>query len=122
MVELFFNLLMLSMTNIPEFLSLRGGNNTVFIVRYEFIPQSWNNGIVERWNNGFSNDIIHFKIYRSAFGEPFTQYCSIPRPIFPIFQHSTFPIGAKPLTCTFEKKWIKKKRSGSAGTNAKKRS
>ncbi len=28
------------------------------------MPQSWNNGIVERWNSGFSKDIIHFKLYR----------------------------------------------------------
>ncbi len=68
------------------------------------MPQSWNNGIVERWNSGFSKDIIHFKLYRQD------EFCHLPniavsspsrrpRPIFPIFQHSTIPIGAKPLTC-----------------------
>ena len=27
------------------------------------MPQLWNNGIVERWNSGFSKEIIHFKLY-----------------------------------------------------------
>jgi hypothetical protein len=29
-------------------------------LRPEFLPQSWNNGIVEQWNSGFSKEIIHF--------------------------------------------------------------
>jgi hypothetical protein len=71
---------------------------TGYFLRHEFLPQSWNTGRVERWNSGFSKDIIHFKLYRQDEFCHITQYCSIPRPIFPIFQHSTIPIGAKPLT------------------------
>jgi hypothetical protein len=40
--------------------------NTVSLLRYEFLAHSWNNGTVERWNTGFSRDIIHFKRYRQA--------------------------------------------------------
>jgi hypothetical protein len=47
-----------------EFISRRGGKNTGHFFRHEFLPQSWNHGIVERWNIGFSTDIIHFKLYR----------------------------------------------------------
>ena len=28
--------------------------------------QSWNNGIVERWNSEFSKEIIHFKLYHQT--------------------------------------------------------
>ncbi len=91
--------------NVSEFLQLN--ENTGCFLRPEIWPHSWNNGIVERWNSGFSKDIIHLKLYvHSAFGGPFTQYCSIPRPIFPIFQYSTIPIGAKPLTCKTLGFWI----------------
>jgi hypothetical protein len=48
---------------------------------------------VEGWNIGFSKDMIHL----NYIGKPnriFANYCSIPTPIFPIFQHSTIPIEA----------------------------
>ena len=45
--------------------------------RHEFWPQSWNNGIVERWNSGFLEDIIHFKVLCVRRGGSYTQYCSI---------------------------------------------
>ncbi len=41
-------------------------------MKHEFLPQSWNNGIVERWNSGFSKDIIHFKLYRPD------EFCHLP--------------------------------------------
>jgi len=33
---------------------------------HEFLPHSWNNGIVEQWNSGLSKDTIHFKLCRQA--------------------------------------------------------
>ena len=41
-------------------------------LRHEFLPQSWNNGTVERWNSGFSKDIIHIKLYPQA------EFCYLP--------------------------------------------
>jgi hypothetical protein len=62
--------------------------NTGYFLGHEFLPQSWNNGIVERWNSEFSKEIIHFKHYRqdefyhlsniAVFQDPFFQYSSIP--------------------------------------------
>ena len=55
---------------VSEFLQLN--ENTGYFLRHEFLPQSWNNGIVERWNSGFSKDIIHFKLYRQD------EFCYLP--------------------------------------------
>jgi hypothetical protein len=56
--------------NVSEFLQLN--ENVGCFLRHEFLAQSWNNGIVERWNSGFSKDIIHFKLYRQA------EFCHLP--------------------------------------------
>ncbi len=56
--------------NVSEFLQLN--ENVGYFLRHEFLAQSWNNGIVERWNSGFSKDIIHFKLYRQA------DFCHVP--------------------------------------------
>jgi hypothetical protein len=56
---------------------------------------------MESWNDGttvFLKDIIRFN-YIVLTVMPLTHHSSIPNPIFPIFQHSNLPIGAKPLTC-----------------------
>jgi len=72
--------------NASEFLQLN--ENTKYFLRYELLPQLWNNGIVERWNSGFSKEIIHFKLYPqyefchlsniAVSQDPFFQYSSIP--------------------------------------------
>ena len=65
---------------------------------YSFLPQLW--------NNGFSKEIIHFKYCRlnefshlsniAVSQDPFFQYSA---KASLRAQHSTIPIGAKPLTC-----------------------
>jgi len=50
---------------------------------------------VERWNSGFSKDIIHFKLYRQ---DPFFQYSSIP----------PFQLGRSPKLVLFKLKGNKK--------------
>jgi hypothetical protein len=79
--------------------------NTGYFLRHEFLPHSWNNGIVERWNIGFLKDIIHFKLYRQD------EFCHLPNIAVsqdPFFQYSTIPIGANPLTCIVTKDDVKK--------------
>ena len=69
--------------------------------------ECWNNGILECWFlKGYHPVLILLSIQIL----PLAQYCIIPEPIIPLFQHSTIPIGparfcfamaggAKPLTC-----------------------
>jgi hypothetical protein len=61
-------------------------------LRYEFLPQSWNNGIVEGWNSGFSKDIVHFRLYpqdNSAI-YPILQYPKTHFSNIPAFHHSNW--------------------------------
>jgi hypothetical protein len=72
--------------NVSEFLQLN--ENTGYFLRHEVLPQLWNNGIVERWNSGFSKDIIHFKLYRQD------EFCHLPNIAVsqdPFFQYSSIP-------------------------------
>jgi hypothetical protein len=55
---------------------------------HEFLPHSWNNGIVERWNSGFSKDIIHFKLYGQV---EFYHLPNLTLSQDPIFQYSSIP-------------------------------
>jgi len=57
-----------------------------------------NNGIVEYCKDGFKKGYYPFLILSSAQTFSLTHHCIIPEPIIPIFQHSSIPIGAKPLT------------------------
>jgi hypothetical protein len=71
----------------------------VFFEAYVW-PQSWNSEIVERWNDGFSKDITHLKLYRRDQYWHLPKYRNIPRPIIalklhylpniPAFQHSNW--------------------------------
>jgi hypothetical protein len=60
------------------------------------IRLNWRGGFHEK--TGLKKDVIQFQFYRSALGGPLSQNTNIPKPIFPIFQRSNIPIGAKPLT------------------------
>lgn len=55
------------------------------------IMEYWNDGIV-----GLSKDIAH-STFMSQTIITFNQQASLPKPIFPIFQFSSIPVGAKPL-------------------------
>jgi hypothetical protein len=77
-----------------EFLQLN--ENTGYFLRHEYLPQSWNNGILEQWKSGFSKEIIHFYALSSNRILPFAQHSA---KASLRAQHSTIPIGAKPLTC-----------------------
>jgi hypothetical protein len=61
--------------------------------RSEALALLWNDGIVvDKRILSIFNFIVNTII-------ALTQQSRIPKPIFPIFQHSNIPTGAKPLTC-----------------------
>jgi hypothetical protein len=69
-------------------------NNNLFTSR-EFLPRTWNDGMLECWNSGrlvFIGyyPIIFMDVYENASNKTF------PGPSIPLFQHSNISIGAKP--------------------------
>ncbi len=52
---------------------------------------------MEQWNSGLSKDFIDFYRFSSIRILPFTQKCSISKPMIPVFQHSTIPNSMEPL-------------------------
>jgi len=61
------------------------------------LPRKWNNGIVERWNIGFQNDISHFNFIVNSVGRgainPALHYPITHYSLFPAFQHSSsYPV------------------------------
>jgi len=59
------------------------------------IMEYWNSGMMEY---GLLKGICLFYVIVDT-NSATTQHCSIPKPIFPLFQHSNIPIGAKPFGC-----------------------
>jgi hypothetical protein len=60
---------------------------------------------MEEWNTGrlVFKRILAISILSSTQILPLTQYCIMPEPIIPLFQHSTIPIGAKPLSSSLSR-------------------
>jgi len=75
-------------------------NLSEFIQWHAFLPQSWNDGILEQWNNGFSKEIIHFKLYRQ------NEFPYIAVSQDPFIQYSSIPVKARPLTFDKRIQWV----------------
>jgi hypothetical protein len=80
----------------PKFLSLILVSIGIFfrnghLWKDAYIGFDYKHGIMQRWNSGFSKDIIHFKLYRHAdfFHLPNT---AAPRPIIALKLHCVLNI------------------------------
>ena len=65
-------------------------------VRPEFLPLTWNNGILEWWNIDSKRKLLTDHLYEFPCQEVFYQETNDAFSQNPLFQYSNIPIGAKP--------------------------